>query len=249
MSMVLFVSLGHAKTEAMNTLDLSAINQLEFPSDQYFKEVTEKTQVCLHHTASGRGVSGDYGHWLKNKSRIATCVIVDSTGVINQLFSSKYWGWHLGIPHRTFSKNHLPYKNLNKSTIGLEIDAWGGLKYIDNEWRAYPNDYGRGKLTNRKGDTIKVVVDTSEVVLYPNKYRGYKGFQKYTDAQIESTRQLLVYWGEVYNIPLDYDEDMWDVNIKALKGSPGITTHNSYRKDKSDCHPQKELVEMLKSLA
>jgi hypothetical protein len=33
-----------------------------------------------------------------------------------------------------------------------------------------------------------------------------------------------------------------------LRGDKGIFTHVSYRKDKRDCHPQKELVEILKSI-
>ena len=46
----------------------------------------------------------------------------------------------------------------------------------------------------------------------------------------------------------DYKKDMWDISRSALSGSPGIYTHVSYRKDKSDCHPQKDLIENLKNL-
>ena len=41
---------------------------------------------------------------------------------------------------------------------------------------------------------------------------------------------------------------MWEVSQDALCGKPGIYTHVSFRKDKSDCHPQKELIQMLKEL-
>jgi hypothetical protein len=41
---------------------------------------------------------------------------------------------------------------------------------------------------------------------------------------------------------------MWDLNDDALNGKNGIFTHVSYRADKSDMHPQPELVEMLKGL-
>ena len=56
-----------------------------------------------------------------------------------------------------------------------------------------------------------------------------------------------MFWNDRYNIPLEYNQDMWDVSINALKGAPGIWTHVSYRSDKSDCHPQPELIEMLQS--
>ena len=40
-------------------------------------------------------------------------------------------------------------------------------------------------------------------------------------------------------------------NIKstnALKGLPGVYTHNSYRKDKTDISPQPKMIAMLESL-
>jgi hypothetical protein len=53
---------------------------------------------------------------------------------------------------------------------------------------------------------------------------------------------------ETYNIPKDYKKDMWDISRSALSGSPGIYTHVSFRKDKSDCHPQEELIDLIQSL-
>ena len=76
----------------------------------------------------------------------------------------------------------------------------------------------------------------------------FYGFEKYTKSQIKTLAQLLIFWSKRYNIPLDYNEDMWGISNKALGGEPGVWAHVSYRKDKSDCHPQPELVEMLKSL-
>ena len=58
-----------------------------------------------------------------------------------------------------------------------------------------------------------------------------------------------MFWKGVYNIPLGYRGDkIWDVSEEALKGEVGVWTHVSDRPDKSDCHPQPELLEMLKSL-
>jgi hypothetical protein len=44
-------------------------------------------------------------------------------------------------------------------------------------------------------------------------------------------------------------DTIFDINMDALGGIPGIFTHTSYRTDKSDCHPQKELVDMLCNLS
>ena len=42
---------------------------------------------------------------------------------------------------------------------------------------------------------------------------------------------------------------MWEVSKNALSAVPGLYTHNSYRKDKSDISPQSKMIEMLKSLS
>jgi N-acetyl-anhydromuramyl-L-alanine amidase AmpD len=216
----------------MKKLDLSSIVQHNFHEKHYNRVVFPKNQVVLHHTASGDGVGGDINWWLKDGKRIATCILIDRDGTIHQVFSSKFWGFHLGENGKDHVKVGLRYQRNDMNSIGIEIDSWGGLKKKNGKWVSY---------------TGAVVPDES-VIEYLEGYRGYKAFEKYTDAQIESVRQLLVYWNEVYGIPLNYHEDMWDITANALSGRKGVFTHNSYRSDKSDCHPQPELIEMLKSL-
>jgi len=57
-----------------------------------------------------------------------------------------------------------------------------------------------------------------------------------------------LFWGQRYNIPLDYNEDVWDVTTRALSGEPGLYTHVSVRYDKSDVYPDPRLIEMWKGL-
>lgn len=222
--------------DALAKLNLRNIIQVDFPDDQYYKKQTSKKQIVLHHTVSGQGVKGDIAWWRSTADHIATAIIVDWNGGIYQCFSSKYWGHHLGIK----ASNNVA---LNKASIGIEIDAWGGLVREKNEW--YPAKWNkelRKHVANTKVAPIK------NVHQYSKGFRGFYGFEKYTDEQIEAVRQLLVHWRDTYNIPLDYKEDMWDISNKALAGESGVWAHVSYRKDKSDCHPQPELVQMLKSL-
>jgi len=212
---------------------IDKIIKVDFPVEQYVPRVTEKKQIVLHHTVSpSNSVKGDIATWLRDKKRIATCMIIDEDGIPFQCFSSKYWAWHLGIKKSVFTKLGLEYELLDDNAIGIEIDSAGGLTKRGGEWY----------------DVYNHKLNDSDVIEYPDGYRGYKGFQRYTDAQIESVRELLVFWHERYEIPLDYNEDMWDVSIDALKGKSGVWSHSSYRKDKSDIHPQPELIKMLKSL-
>ena len=38
------------------------------------------------------------------------------------------------------------------------------------------------------------------------------------------------------------------ISANAMAGKEGVWTHTSYRADKSDCHPQNELIERLMGL-
>ncbi|MBC7486107.1 MAG: N-acetylmuramoyl-L-alanine amidase [Cytophagaceae bacterium] len=207
--------------------NLPKIEILPFPEDQYYKQAFDKKQIVLHHTASGRGSDGDYKHWLSNKERVSTSQIINQDGTCAQLFNSKWWGHHIGSTHA----NNLI---LNKESIAIEIDSWGGLTY-DTKTREFKTYTGK-------------VVPQNTVIEYDQSFRGYRFFERYTEAQIESVRKLLVYWSTQYKIPLTYNDGMWEVSQDALNKKPGIWTHVSYRKDKSDCHPQPELIAMLKRL-
>lgn len=218
-------------------LNLNEIIQVDFPDNQYYKKETPKKQIVLHHTVSGPGVNGDISSWLSNADRIATAMIVGRDGKIYQCFSAKYWGHHLG----THAANN---QKLNENSIGIEIDSWGGLVKNTNG-KYYPALWDKNKKKFVPYTKAGVVKD---VVLYPSGYRGFYAFEKYTDAQIEAVRKLLIFWKEKFNIPLNYNSDMWDLSPKAMSGTPGVWSHVSFRKDKSDCHPQVELINMLKTI-
>lgn len=210
--------------ENLKPIDLAKIEPINFPKDHYFQEVYKKKQIVIHHTISGLGINGDVSTWEGGKDRIATCIIIDRGGTPWQLFSSRYWAYHLG------TKN----KNLNKYSIGIELDSWGGLIPTDD-----------GKYKTYYGNKIHTVVE-----YYPNGFRGYNYFEKYTEAQIITLGELMLYWNKVYNIPLTYHEDMWDVTQSALDATPGVYGHTSFRPypEKSDPHPQPTLIDMLKTL-
>ena len=227
------------KSIFLNRLNLSEIIQVDFPENQYIKEQTAKTQIALHHTVSGQGVDGDINWWRQTVDRIATALIIGWDGKIYQCFASQYWGHHLGLK----SSNNV---RLNKSSIGIEIDSWGGLIKFKDQW--YPTVYSN-TLKKNIANTKVNPIPKQNVQEYPKGYMGFYGYEKYTLAQIESVRKLLIFFNEKYKIPLDYNEKMWDLNPDALAGKPGIWTHVSYRGNtKSDSHPQPELIDMLKSL-
>ena len=220
---------------------IKSIHQLPLNSDEYMQEECAKYQIYLHHTAGNASGRATMRNWDSDKrGRIATCVTISNTGAkdspdgeIVQGFSSKYWAYHLGLKQDHFKAFNAPYKQLDKYSIGIEICAWGPLTLKDGKFYTYVN----------------TVVPADQVCELEEPFKGHKYYHKYSDAQIESVKNLLLYWNEVYDIPLDYNEDIWGLTERAFTMEPGVYTHNSVRKDKSDVFPQPELIAMLKSLA
>lgn len=210
------------------------IKKITFPDNQYYKVEMPKKIIVLHHTVSGEGVEGDINWWKQTEERVATPYIIGRDGVINQIFDDKYWAHHLGIKIaqlRQFGST-ATNERLNQLSVGIELDSWGGLVKKNGKWY------------NFTGIEIK----PENVVEIPKGYRGYYGFEKYTDKQISSLKELLLMLISKYNIPKDFKENMFDFNEKAVKGYHGIWSHTSFRPDKSDIYPDTKLIEMLKSL-
>jgi N-acetyl-anhydromuramyl-L-alanine amidase AmpD len=216
----------------MKKLDIQAIKQVRLKDNQYFAESSPKTQIYLHHTAGNGNAEGVSRYWNGNDSRIATAFIIGENGTIVQCFSSKHWAWHLGIDQEDFARNGAKYSNLNKLSVGIEVCNWGYLKKKGDKYYNYAGG----------------VVNPSYVTELETPYKGYKYWYKYSDAQIESLRQLVEYLCETYDIPKDYRSEIWSIDKEAFKGTKGIFTHNSVRKDKSDIYPDPRVIKMLQNL-
>lgn len=223
-------------------LDLTKIKQVPLKDSEYLKEEFKKTQIVLHHTAGNSSGVSTIQNWnTDSRGRIATCVTISGKGQskntfdgeICQAFSSRFWAYHLGIKPDVFRSRGIKYQNLDRLSIGIEICNWGPLEKVGSKFFNY----------------VDREVPADQVCELATPYKGHKFYHAYTDAQIESTRQLLVYWKSIYGIDLTYrEQDMWQVSDRALKGESGVYTHNSYRRDKTDISPQPKMIEMLKSL-
>ena len=234
----------------MEPLNLSELVQVDFSENQYYREETTKSQICLHHTVSGQFAQGVIDWWNTDPQRIATHFIIQGDGKIFQLYSSKFWAHHLGIKadflkKQGFSDYGSRNTTLNKSSIGIEVCNWGGLvKASDGTFHPAKWDQTLKKYV----PYTKVVIPSENVQKFDKPFRDFLYFEKYTPQQIVSMERLTVYLCDKFNIPKTYQTSMWDVSKEALSGKPMIATHVSFRQDKSDCSPQAELIDMLKSL-
>ena len=76
------------------------------------------------------------------------------------------------------------------TSIGVELDSWGGLiEHTDKKY--YPAKWDVKKKKNVPNLACKPI---DNVQVYDKPFRGYYAFERYTDEQIETLRQLLLYW-------------------------------------------------------
>jgi N-acetyl-anhydromuramyl-L-alanine amidase AmpD len=205
---------------------------VQIPFSDYIAEEHPKTQIYIHHTAGTGNGDQVYKWWAADKTKVATCVIIDRDGTVKQGFSSKFWAYHLGLGNAHFAAKKVTYRNLDKTSIGIEIIGWGWVTKKDDKFFTYVNSE----------------VKAEDVVELDKPFRGFRYWHKYTQAQIDAVVELLKLWNEKYKIDLTYNDDIWDVTDRALKGENGVFTHCSVRPDKFDVFPQPELIEALKAL-
>ena len=83
-------------------------------------------------------------------------------------------------------------------------------------------------------------------------FRGYTYYHLYTDAQIQSTKDLILFLKST-NPKIELKTPLltvagFELNANAQAGNPGVYSHSSVRTDKFDISPQPKMIEMLKSI-
>jgi hypothetical protein len=251
---------GPATMEAMELLDSDAqaadfkpvfrtpnglVIEREFlPKGEYIEkpEPIVNDYAFLHHTAGWNNPFKTIRNWGRDsRGRVGTEFVLGGQnmvtgdasydGVMVQAFPEGCQGWHLGKTGSNY---------MNRHSVGLEINSFG---YLDDEFKNY----------------VKVKAHPEQVVTLDEPFRGRKHWHKYSDKQIEATRKWILYIAERDNIDVTAGLIKWireegptkafGFHEKAFKGDvKGLLTHTNVRKDKMDCFPQQEFVDMLLSI-
>lgn len=188
------------------------------------KQVYRKRQIVLHHTAGGPAAPPVVNWWntrLGGKGTVGTAFVIARDGTLVQAFDPKYWANHIAVPGKRF---------LEYQSIGIELCNYGPAIPIKGKFYAFVNLKKEIKDVIHYQDGYK-----GDIVM--GKYQKFYYFEKYTEEQLKTLRKLVRQLSDEFNIPYVFDLSC-KVNYLALKGTPGIFTHASYRLDKSDLHPQ-----------
>lgn len=80
-------------------------------------------------------------------------------------------------------------------------------------------------------------------------YRGNIYYEAFPTAQTNALKNLLFRLISEHNIVFKYDYTLSVVCQKAINGEPGIFFASSYDKNRTDIHPQPNIIKIIKSLA
>lgn len=191
----------------------------------YYRQANYKNQIVWHHSAGWDDARGMFDWWRKDKVyHVATSVGISDDGTIYRGFDEAFWAHHIGM-------NHPNNVVRNMQSIAVEICNWGGLTQKNDKLYSWAN------VEIPKEKTIEL------------NFKGVKFYERYTDAEIESLKRWTLLNAMRFDIPVAYrEQDMWQVSQNAIKGIPGIYTHNSFIDWKTDVSPQPHLIKMAKEL-
>jgi len=238
-----------AEETEYTTKDGLVIERQYLDKDEYVRDYgkIEPLGFFIHHTAGWDNPYNTISSWNRDtRGRVATQYCIGGTnvkgkdapndGVVVECFPNNYLGWHLG---------KVGGFAISKFSGGVELNNFGYL--------------------TKKGDKYYTYVNTEVKPEYVcdlgYKFRGHQYWHAYSDKQIESLRLLILHLKDIYpkmdlenGIPKMLKEgvhpkEAFEFNEDAYNAKQfGLWSHTSVRKDKFDCFPQEELVDMLKGL-
>ena len=216
------------------------INNHMLGKGEYLPGPTQKEWLFIHHTAGWHNPYRTVDHWSgDSRGRIATEFVMGGPSIYNNDFQydgeivrclpDGAYAWHLGR-----NGDHTMHTN----SVGIEVCNFGYLK----DGKTYA------------GSTVH----EDQIVELEKKFKGYKFWHKYSDAQIESLRKLILFIADRDNIDVrkglpelikqrgaeafEWNEDAYYGRIK------GLWSHSNTNKGKSDMFPQENLLTMLTEL-
>jgi hypothetical protein len=242
---------GENTLDALNInfdTDLSKFNHYDFdideyhlPDGEYLNDNYKNDYIILHHTAGGANPRVVVDGWKKDCiGKVATEFVIGGQncktgnikydGQIVRAFPEGCQGYHIGSSGSSYMNTH---------AVGIEMCNFGYIK----DGKTYTG----------------TVADSNQIVSLDSPFRGFSQWHKYSDEQINAVRDLLLYISNRDNIDLHEGLYKWindegvmkafDFHMDAYEGNvKGLLTHTNIRKDKFDCSPQPNLVDMIMTL-
>lgn len=200
---------------------------LRLPPNEYIRAQEAKTGICIHHTIGGTAES-TFNWWNENHEMVGVAYLIDRDGTVFEVFEPEAWAWQFGLQWEYDKK-----LRFEKRFIGIEIASEGGL--LERNGQLY------------KFDRVSpaYVKPRNEAFDFGQDYRGYRYFDKYEPAQIDSLVELINHLTRQFPIPKQTPDRSFDYYGEALRLFEGIIGHTMVRKDKSDPAPDRTMWQRL----
>ena len=226
-------------------ITLNNFNIYYLDKDEYHAGPNKPEYLFLHHTAGGENPFAVVDQWNDDtRGKIGTEFLIGGPSVNGK--GTKYDGVIIKCMPDGGYAAHLGdngSQNMHNNSVGIEVCNFGPLTKVGNVFKTY----------------VGTIVHPDQVCDLGFKFRGFQYYHKYSDAQIEALRELILFIKERDGINIkkglvewlttktpteafEFSKDAWSGKVK------GMLSHTSTRKDKTDMSPQPNLIKMLKSL-
>jgi hypothetical protein len=234
--------MGILNTDNAENLEVSRALEIKkhyMPVGTYFPGPVKKQWIFLHHTAGWENPYQVADMWARdNRGNVATEFILGGQSVkdgntkydgeLIQCFPEGGYGWHTGTGNSVMHRN----------SVAIEV-------------------CNMGQIVNGK-TYVNTPANPAQIVKLAKPFRGFQFWHKYSDAQIETLKQWILFVSEKYDIDprvglIEYvrakGADGFDVFDPArAEKVPGMYSHTNVLRGKVDMFPQQELIDMLLSL-
>jgi len=246
---------------AIATTDITENNEILIkekllPKGQFLPGPTKKEWLFLHHTAGWHNPYNTIDAWANdNRGQVATEFVLGGPsirgndekfdGEVVKCIPDGGYGWHLG------TGNNIMHRN----SIGIEVCNFGQLTK-----GGYSKNGVWIKLNPDKFYTyVGTEAHPSQIVELRQEFRGFKYWHKYSDNQIVSLKELILYIGNKHSIDVregliklikkDGEFKAFDrMDVAMCERTKGMWSHTNVMRGKVDMFPQPELVDMLLGL-
>jgi hypothetical protein len=218
----------------------------------YTKDIP--TQIFLHHTAGhqrGDRSKGTINFWNKRngpnfttptkknptgRSYGSTTCVIDKNGILERCVPENRKAHSEGVKNSQWS-------------LSVELMGLGYFTNFDDT----KQQWYRGNLYCPKGEEGTPVAFNGTPLLAG--YRGYKIYQKYPKAMVDTTIQLIKEWCYRYSIKFIFNQEAYNDMFPSTKQTPllkkntmGVFSHNSVKEgsSKTDVYPDPYLIQQLK---
>jgi len=200
---------------------------LRLPPDQFLPPSGPKTGIAIHHTVGGT-VGSTFDWWLRDNRQVGTAYIIERDGRIHEVFPPEAWAWQFGLKWSAGRKIAFEQR-----FIGIELASEGGL--LEQDGRLYCFDRVSPRCEKDRAGALD----------FGRPYRGYRYFDRYEPAQIDSLVQLMDDLLVRFAIPRRRPDRPLDFHGEALERFAGVIGHAMVREDKSDPAPDIALWDRL----